>query len=135
MGEGLDGAEFDLGDTPDALPALAVTACFAEGETRLVNVPQARLKETDRIAVMREELAKMGGDIDELPDGLVIRGSRLSPAFVHGHADHRVIMALAVAGLALDGETTISTAEALSVTFPTFVELMTSAGAKVNAEN
>ena len=127
----LRGAEFDLGDTPDALPAMAVTACFAEGETRLVNVPQARLKETDRIAVMREELAKMGADIEELPDGLVIRGSRLKPAYVHGHADHRVIMALAIAGLALDGETTVSTAEALSVTFPTFVELMASAGAKM----
>ena len=130
----LKGAEFDLGDTPDALPAMAVTACFAEGETRLVNVPQARLKETDRIAVMREELAKMGADVEELPDGLVIRGSQLKPAFVHGHADHRVIMALAVAGLALDGETAISTAEALSVTFPTFVELMEAAGAGMEAQ-
>lgn len=130
----LRGAEFDLADTPDALPAMAVTACFAEGETRLVNVPQARLKETDRIAVMHEELSKMGADIEELPDGLVIRGRQLKPAFVHGHADHRVIMALAVAGLALDGETTISTAEALSVTFPTFVELMKSAGASIDCE-
>jgi len=134
IGGVLKGAEFDLGDTPDALPAMAVTACFAEGETRLVNVPQARLKETDRIAVMCEELSKMGADIEELPDGLIIRGSRLTPAFVHGHADHRVIMALAVAGLALDGETTISTAEALNVTFPNFVELMTSAGADMTGE-
>ncbi len=129
----LKGAEFDLADTPDALPALAVTACFAEGETRLVNVAQARLKETDRICVMREELTKMGADIEELPDGLVIRGGRLHGATVHGHYDHRVIMALAVAGLALDGETTIYTAEALSVTFPTFVELMRSAGAQITA--
>src|ERR1039458_9636903 len=71
-GGSLKGAEFDLSDTPDALPALAVTACFAEGETRLVNVPQARLKETDRIAVMRQELGKIGGAIDELPHGLEI---------------------------------------------------------------
>ena len=129
----LHGAELDLNDTPDALPALAVTACFAGGETRLVNVPQARLKETDRIAVMREELTKMGADIEELADGLVIRGSKLCPAVVHGHFDHRVIMALAVAGLALDGETTVYTAEALDVTFPTFVELMASIGGEIQA--
>ena len=133
-GGSLKGCEFDLADTPDALPAMAVTACFAEGETRLVNVPQARLKETDRIAVMREELSKMGADIEELADGLVIRQSRLEARSVHGHADHRVIMALAVAGIALDGETTISTAEALSVTFPTFVELMRSVGARIECE-
>ena len=132
IGGPLRGAQFDLGDTPDALPALAVTACFAEGETRLVNVPQARLKETDRIAVMREELEKMGADIDELPDGLVIRGSHLTPTYLHGHSDHRVIMALAIAGLRMcGGETTVYTAEALSVTFPTFVELMNSVGAEM----
>lgn len=132
IGGALAGAEFDLGDTPDALPAMAVTACFAEGETRLVNVPQARLKETDRIAVMREELEKMGADVDELPDGLVIRGSVLSPTYLHGHSDHRVIMALAMAGLrACGGDTTVYTAEALSVTFPNFVELMKSVGAEM----
>jgi len=134
-GRSLRGAEFDLADTPDALPALAVTACFADGETRLANVSQARLKETDRISVMHEELAKMGADIEELPDGLIIRRRRLRAADVHGHYDHRVIMALAVAGLALEGETTVYTAEALSVTFPTFVELMQSAGATVRAEH
>ncbi|MEN6356018.1 MAG: 3-phosphoshikimate 1-carboxyvinyltransferase [Armatimonadota bacterium] len=127
----LHGATLNLSDTPDALPALAVTACFAEGETRLANVPQARLKETDRIAVMREELTKMGADIEELPDGLVIRGSKLKPAVVHGHYDHRVIMALAVAGLCLDGETEIYTAEALGVTFPNFVELMNGVGGNI----
>jgi 3-phosphoshikimate 1-carboxyvinyltransferase len=131
IGGNLRGGTFDLGDTPDALPALAVTACFAEGETRLVNVAQARLKETDRIAVMREELSKMGADIEELPDGLVIRGSKLHAAQVHGHYDHRVIMSLAVAGLCLDGETEVYTAEALNVTFPTFVELMQNVGAQM----
>jgi len=129
----LTGALLDIGDTPDALPALAVTACFAEGETRLVNVAQARLKETDRISVMRRELARMGADVEELPDGLVIRGSRLRAADVDGHADHRVIMALAVAGMNADGTTTIDTAEALSVTFPTFVELTQRLGAHVEA--
>lgn len=130
----LRGAQLDLADTPDALPALAVAACFAEGETRLVNVAQARLKETDRILVMREELSKMGADIEELADGLVIRGRPLRAAKVNGHGDHRVIMALAIAGLCLDGETIIKPAEALSVTFPTFVELMNGIGADMRMD-
>ncbi len=126
------GCEFDLSDTPDALPAMAVTACFADGVTRLVNVAQARLKETDRIRVMAEELAKMGGRVKELPDGLEITGSRLHGAQVCGHDDHRVVMALAVAGLACEGTTEIDTAEAVSITFPSFVDLMRSAGAKMS---
>lgn len=130
-GGSLHGAEFDLADTPDALPAMAVTACFAEGETRLVNVAQARLKETDRITAVREELAGMGADIDELPDGLVIRGRHLRGAVVSGRQDHRIVMALAIAGLAAEGETIIHSAEALDVTFPNFVELMQSVGARV----
>lgn len=127
----LRGGTFDLNAMPDALPALSVAACFAEGETRLVNVPQARLKETDRIAVMRAELGKMGADIRELPDGLVIRPSALRGGAVVGHHDHRVVMALAVAGLAAGGETVIETAEAVSVTFPDFRTLMLSIGADI----
>lgn len=130
----LKGGEFDLCDTPDALPAMAVTACFAQGETRLVNVAQARAKETDRIRVMREELTKMGGHIEELPDGLVIQGTGLHAARVNGHHDHRVVMALAIAGLACDGVTQVETAESVSVTFPDFAELMRSVGATMTAE-
>jgi len=128
---GLKGADFDLNATPDALPAMAVTACFAKGVTRLVNVSQARLKETDRIRVMREELTKMGGLVRELPDGLEITGGRLLPAEVHGWDDHRVVMALSLAGMACGGRTYIDTAEAVSVTFPNFVELMQSIGANI----
>jgi len=126
--------EFDLNDTPDALPAMAVAASLARGNTRLYNVPQARIKETDRIAVMARELKKMGADIEELPDGLSIRGGRLTGARVKGHGDHRVVMALAVAGLAAKGPTVIDTAEAMSVTFPNFVELMQKCGAKMRVE-
>jgi 3-phosphoshikimate 1-carboxyvinyltransferase len=127
----MKGGVFDLNAIPDALPALAVAGCFARGETRLVNVPQARLKETDRIAVMRSELSKMGADIEERPDGLVIRQSSLAGAAVRGHADHRVVMALSVAALAARGETTIDTAESVAVTFPAFRELMLSLGADI----
>lgn len=128
-GGNLQGCELDLNATPDALPALAVAACFAEGETLLGNVPQARLKETDRLAVMAAELSKMGADVTELPDGLIIRKSELHGACVNGHGDHRVVMSLAIAGMSAEGDTMISTAESVAVTFPNFVELMQRLGA------
>lgn len=130
----LVGADLDLNDTPDLLPVMAVVGCFARGTTRLLNVPQARIKETDRIAVMRQELEKMGGRLEELPDGLVIHESKLTGAQVRGHSDHRVVMALAVAGLASPGETVIDTAEAAAVTFPNFADLMAALGAKLKVE-
>ncbi len=130
----LKGTEIDMNATPDALPALAVTAAFAEGRTRLVNVPQARSKETDRIKCIAEELKKMKVDVEELPDGLIIRHSQPEPAELHGWADHRIVMGLSLAGLVLDGRCVIDTAEAISVTFPDYVELMTSIGAKMELE-
>ena len=130
-GGALQGGEFDLNATPDALPALAVVGCCAAGETRLVNVPQARLKETDRIAVMCDVLTRMGAQVEELPDGLILRPSRLQGAFLPGFGDHRVVMALAVAGLVAEGETVIDTAEAVEITFPDFVDLMQQVGGKM----
>jgi 3-phosphoshikimate 1-carboxyvinyltransferase len=127
----LKGIEIDMNSTPDALPAMAVAGCFAEGETRLVNVPQARLKETDRIHVMCMELKKLGADIEELPDGLIIRKSRLKGCRVCGHDDHRVVMALAVAGLNTEGETVIATAEAMNVTFPEFTRFIAECGGDI----
>jgi 3-phosphoshikimate 1-carboxyvinyltransferase len=124
----LRGCELDINATPDALPMLAALACFARGETRLVNVPQARAKETDRIAVMREELSKMGGDVEELPDGLIVRESRLRGAVVHSHDDHRVVMALAVAATQAEGATVIEHAEAMSVTYPGFADALRALG-------
>lgn len=126
----LRGAVIDMNATPDALPAMAVTAAFAEGETRLTNVPQARSKETDRIASMAEELKKMDIDAEELPDGLIIRQSRPKPAALDARADHRIAMALSLAGLVI-GDCEIDTAEAIAVTFPNYVELMKSIGAKM----
>ncbi len=128
----LKGIEIDMNRTPDALPAMAVTAAFADGTTRLVNVPQARKKETDRIACMASELTKLGVSVEELPDGLVIHGENgenLKSARVCGHGDHRIVMAMSIAGMALDGETTIDTAEAMNVTFPEYTALMTALGA------
>jgi 3-phosphoshikimate 1-carboxyvinyltransferase len=121
----------DLNAMPDSLPAFSVLGCNALGETRIVNVAQARIKETDRIAVMTEELAKMGADIHEQKDGLTVRTSRLVGAHVDGHGDHRVVMALALAGMAAEGETVIDTAEAAAVTYPTFVEDFKKLGANI----
>ena len=130
----LKGAKIDMNKTPDALPAMAVTACFAEGTTRLVNVAQARSKETDRINAMATELKKLNVNVEELPDGLIIEHGQLEQlesAELHGWADHRIVMALAMAGLAIKGQTSIDTAEAIDVTFPEYVELMANLGAEM----
>lgn len=134
-GGDLTGCEIDMNATPDALPMMAVVGCFAKGTTRLVNVPQARLKETDRIAVMAAELGKMGARVSELPDGLVIQQSDLHPAHVNGHDDHRVVMSLAVAGCSIESGTRIDAAQAITVTFPTFVECMNALGGAVQLRN
>lgn len=131
----LKGAELDMNKTPDALPAMAVTAAFAEGTTRLINVPQARYKETDRIRCMAEELTKMNVKVEELPDGLIIEGGKPKPAALHGWADHRIVMALSLAGFNMDDQCSIDTAEAMSVTFPNYVELMQKIGANIEVEN
>ena len=126
----LHGCTFDLNGTPDALPVMAVLAAFADGETRLVNAAQARLKETDRIRCMAEQLSLMGADVSELPDGLVIRGNGgLHGARVSGCGDHRIVMSLAVAGLAARGETVIDGAEDAGVTWPEFIPALQSLGA------
>ena len=156
-GETLKAADIDMNATPDALPVMAATACFADGVTRLTNVPQARLKETDRITVMRKELCKMGADVEELDDGLIIRGpgfsatggpsgteqphraassgstAPLQGAEVDGHGDHRVVMALAVAALGAEGVSSISTAEAADITVPSFFPLLMSLGAHIES--
>ena len=130
-GGALRGMEIDMNAIPDALPVMAVCACFAEGTTVLHNVPQARIKETDRIAVMAAELSKLGAYVKELPDGLIIRGGGLRGGVVHGHGDHRVVMALTVAGFAADGPVTVDTAETADVTYPGFWEAMRSLGGKI----
>jgi 3-phosphoshikimate 1-carboxyvinyltransferase len=127
------GRDIDLNSMPDALPALAVLGCFAEGATRLHNVKQARIKETDRIAVMTAELKKMGAAIEELPDGLIVRRSALHGTRVNGHGDHRVVMALALAGMIADGETVIDTAEAAAVTYPGFADDFRAIGAHIQS--
>lgn len=127
----LNGIDIDMNDTPDALPMMAVIGCFAKGKTRLLNVPQARIKETDRIKTMYEELTKMGAKIRELKDGLEIEESKLKATRVNGHFDHRIVMALAIAGLTIEGETTVDTAEAVAITFSNFENCVKQVGGHI----
>lgn len=131
----LKGYEIDLNATPDALPMLAALGCFAEGRTRLVNCPQARVKETDRIAVMTAELAKMGAKVKELKEGIQIERSDLTGTTVDSHGDHRVAMTLAIAGTRAAGETVIENAECINITYPGFVDALLSLGADITVEN
>ncbi|MFP3090791.1 3-phosphoshikimate 1-carboxyvinyltransferase [Treponema sp. TIM-1] len=122
----LRGGTFDLNATPDLLPALAAVASYAEGTTALVNVAHARIKETDRIAVMARELGRLGVLCEEAPDGLVVRGTGapLTGGVVDGRGDHRVVMALATAALGAAGPVEIAGAESAAVTYPGFWELL-----------
>jgi len=105
----------------DEIPVLAVAAALAEGVTVIRDAAELRVKESDRIAVMTTELRKMGAQIEELPDGMVIQGGcSLAGAQCLAHEDHRIAMAIAVAGLAASGETKIEGAESIAVSFPGF---------------
>jgi len=129
----LQGIDIDMNRTPDALPAMAVVGAFAEGTTRLLNVPQARKKETDRISCMAAELGKLGVETEELPDGLIIHHSpRLKGGVqLSGHDDHRIVMALSLALMAVEEGGVIDTAEAVNVTFPEFISMMQRLGARM----
>ena len=133
-GGALKGVELDMADTPDALPAMAVAGCFAKGKTTIRNVANARLKETDRIAVMAKELGRLGAKVEELPDGMIIHESSLRGCPVKGYGDHRAVMSLAVAGLAIPGQTEVDRAEAVEVTVPNFVDLVQKLGGKIRKE-
>ena len=123
--ERLEGGVFDLNAIPDTLPALSVAAAFAYGDTILGNVEQARIKETDRISVMRENLNALGVDAEESRDSLIIHGKgRVKGGGAKGYGDHRVIMALSILGTKTEEETEIDDVSAASVTFPTFFDLL-----------
>ncbi|VAX19986.1 3-phosphoshikimate 1-carboxyvinyltransferase [hydrothermal vent metagenome] len=133
-GNKLGGARLDLNATPDALPAMAALAALADGVTWLGNVPQARIKETDRIAVMAEELGKMGILCEEKPDALIVHGGAPAGAKVSSHGDHRVAMALALLASQAKGTTVIDKAEAVNITFPTFAEIFSDVGGVIEAK-
>ncbi len=126
----LQGIEVDASLTPDLVPTIAVIGAVARGKTVVKNAEHVRHKETDRLHAMAVELSKMGADIRERSDGLEIVGGKLHGAGLHGYHDHRIVMALTVAGFAA-GETKIDTAESVDVSYPGFFHEMCKLGADV----
>ncbi|HEY4691774.1 MAG TPA: 3-phosphoshikimate 1-carboxyvinyltransferase, partial [Anaerolineae bacterium] len=111
----------------DEFPIFAVAATQAEGETVVRDAAELRVKESDRIAAIVAELRKMGAAIEVREDGFVVEGlTPLHGARVESHGDHRLAMALAVAGLVAEGETVIDGAECIDESFPGFIDLMRS---------
>jgi 3-phosphoshikimate 1-carboxyvinyltransferase len=113
--------------TIDELPIIAVAACYAEGETIIKDAKELRVKETDRIKAISTELRKFGAEIDELDDGMIIRGREtLNETKCSSWGDHRIAMALAVAATRAKGKTEIKDAECVSVSFPEFFKTLNS---------
>jgi 3-phosphoshikimate 1-carboxyvinyltransferase len=112
-----------------------VLATQARGETVVRDAEELRVKESDRIGALAGELRRLGAPIEERPDGFVIAGpARLHGAAVDSHGDHRLAMALAVAGLIAEGKTTVMRAEAYRESFPNFVELMRALKAQIEQD-
>lgn len=130
----LTGVEVGVEDTPDLLPTIATLGAAADGVTRITDAEHVRYKETDRVSAMAEELTKLGATVEERQDELVVYGedSELRGTTVDGKADHRIIMSLAVAGLVADGETAVTGAEHVDVSFPNFFDLLESLGGSVS---
>ena len=106
----------------DEVPILAVAACLAEGPTEIRDAAELRVKESDRIRAVASELGRLGARITERPDGLRIEGgARLRGAVVQSGGDHRMAMALVVAGLLADGETVVEDTECIATSFPGFL--------------
>ncbi len=102
-GTGLHGLEADLRDAPELTTVLTALAALADSPSRFTGVAHIRLQETDRIAALAKELNALGGDVEELPDGLVVRPRRLTGGVMASYDDHRIAMAWAVLGLGVDG--------------------------------
>ncbi|HII01774.1 TPA: 3-phosphoshikimate 1-carboxyvinyltransferase [Methanosarcinaceae archaeon] len=129
-GKPLKAIAFDAGATPDLVPTVAVLAAVAEGTTKIENAEHVRYKETDRLHALAMELPKLGVEIKEEKDSLTITGGRLKGADLHGWHDHRIVMALSVAGM-VAGNTTIDTTESISVSYPDFFKNMAELGAEI----
>ncbi len=127
----LIGREIDCNNFVDQFVLLAVVGAFAQGEMVLTNAEICRHKECDRITQTCKTLKAMGAQVEERPDGLVVKRSRMRGADLKSHADHRMVMALAVAGLAAEGKTTISDIDCVKKTFPSFVQQMQGLGCEM----
>jgi 3-phosphoshikimate 1-carboxyvinyltransferase len=132
----LEGVEVSVADTPDLLPTLAVLGAAADGTTTITDAEHVRYKETDRVRAMAESLEAMGASVTERETELLVHGgdTSLEGATLDGRADHRIVMALAVAALVADGPTTVRGAEHVDVSFPNFFDVLGELGADIDRE-
>ena len=121
----------------DEIPILGVLAAFSTGAMRVSEAEELRVKESDRIETLAQELKKMGAKVMTYPDGFDVEGgSPLHPAVFDSHGDHRIAMAMAVAGMALQGgPSTIRNTDCIATSFPKFVETFQQLGATIEEKN
>jgi len=130
----LKGGRFDLSNSPDLLPPLAILALNTSNPIEIINVKHARLKETDRIAIISRELVKLGIKIQEKDDGLILESSEnVSGAELNSENDHRLFMAFCIAGMFV-GNCTITDPESVKVSYPNFVEEINRLGGKIQVQ-
>jgi 3-phosphoshikimate 1-carboxyvinyltransferase len=122
----------DLEGSPDLFPPLAVLACSCAGTTRLDGVGRLRHKETDRAAALEEELGRLGAAIRIEGDVLVIAGGPLRGGPAASRGDHRIAMALAVAGLGAGGEVAVEDAQCVDKSYPRFFEDLAAVGGRIH---
>jgi len=127
----LEALEFDVSDCPDLFPILTVLCSVAKGESRLTGIKRLRIKESDRIAAMKEGLLRMNVDIVEDGNSVIIKNSKPVAATIDPKNDHRIAMAFAVLALVSEGETIIQDAECVSKSFPSFWGVMKQLGANL----
>ena len=118
-GHALKSIDIDMNQMPDMVPTLAVTSLFADSTTIIRNVPNLRLKETDRLKALAFELRKIGANVEEMHDGIKIKRKRLQKAVIETYNDHRMAMSFAVAGLVING-VRIKNPACVSKSFPDF---------------
>ena len=129
--EKLQGGIFDLRNSPDLLPPLAILSLISSKPIEIVNVKHARLKETDRIAILARELPKLGINIEEKEDGLILESSKnLTGAELNSENDHRLFMAFCIAGTYI-GNCVVTDSESVQVSYPNFIHEMNRLGAKI----
>jgi 3-phosphoshikimate 1-carboxyvinyltransferase len=104
----------------DEIPALAVAAAFAAGTTEVADAAELRVKESDRIGTIAQELSQLGISVETRPDGLVITGGRPKAGLLKSHGDHRIAMAAAIAANACDGPSTVRGWRAIASSYPGF---------------
>jgi 3-phosphoshikimate 1-carboxyvinyltransferase len=127
----LTGGRFDLSNTPDLLPPMAILSLKASQPIELYNVKHARFKETDRIDILAKELSKLGVNVTEKEDGLILEAPRVvKKAELDSADDHRLFMAFCIAGMFVDG-CTVTDPESVDVSYPTFIDDMIRIGAKI----